>query len=675
MFLPDARGYEREAGAPSTPLITNDPYFSVWSPGPLLNGQDTCNWTGASKKIRGTALVDGVPFRFLGKQDSIAELPQTGAGITPTSSRYLFEGAGIRLGLNFTSPLLLSDPDLVSRPVSYISFQVLSLDGKEHELSLSVSFDEAHCYDGEARQEVEGFEFSLKNCRAVRMGKRKQSPLNHSGDDITIDWGYLYLAVPRGTGTVSYCSEEGRHSLKASFECKAAAEAQSFFLAAAYDDIVSINYFGDLRKAYWARNGKTMLTGIVEAIDEYGALTAKCEVFDASLEAAAEETGGKGFKKICALAYRQSIAAHKLIADSSGDPVFISKECFSNGCAATVDVSYPSVPLFLLYKPELVIAMLRPIFRFARTPVWKFDFAPHDAGRYPYLTGQVYAYKHAEGKRRFENGSTIPDIFSYPETVDIYNFSRQMPVEECGNMLIMSAAAALACGSAAFAEPYADLLEKWSSYLVNYGSDPGEQLCTDDFAGHLAHNINLAAKAIMGIEAWSILLAMMGRPDESEWYHRKAKEMAAGWREKADRGDHTGLVFGDGEGWSLKYNLIWDKLFGSGLFPEQFYENEISYYIKKLNEYGTPLDSRKNYTKSDWIVWAASMASGRNDMIKLIEPVARFLEETPDKVPFSDWYDTVTGKKCGFQNRTVQGGLFMPLLVKQGGLKYVRKEN
>jgi hypothetical protein len=665
---------KREAGVPSTPLITHDPYFSIWSPGPLLNGADTCNWTGASKKIRGTVSVDGVPFCFLGKPEGMAELPQTGAGITPTSSRYLFEGAGIRLELNFTSPLLLSDPYLVSRPLSYISFRALSLDGKEHDLSLSVSFDEAHCYDGEARQELEGFEFDLKNCYAVRMGKRKQTPLNHSGDDITIDWGYLYLALPKGTGTVSYCSEEGRDSLKALFEFRAAAEARSFFLAAAYDDTASINYFGDLRKAYWAGNGKTMPACIVEAIDEYGALMARCGVFDASLEAAAEETGGKDLKKICALAYRQSIAAHKLITDSSGDPVFISKECFSNGCAATVDVSYPSVPLYLLYKPELVIAMLRPIFRFARTKVWKFDFAPHDAGRYPYVTGQVYAYKHAGGKRRFENGYTIPDIFSYPETAELYDFKRQMPVEECGNMLIMTAAAALACGSAGFAEPYADLLEKWSSYLVNYGSDPGEQLCTDDFAGHLARNINLAAKAIMGIEAWSILLDMTGRPCESEWYHRKAKEMAADWLERAERGDHTGLVFGDdSEGWSLKYNLIWDKLFGSGLFPEGLYEKEIKHYLKKMNAYGTPLDSRKSYTKSDWIAWAASLASGKNETIRLIEPVARFLEATPDKVPFSDWYDTLTGKKCGFQNRTVQGGLFMPLLVNRGGLKYVRK--
>ncbi len=158
---------------------------------------------------------------------------------------------------------------------------------------------------------------------------------------------------------------------------------------AAYDDIASINYFGRMLPGYWARDGKTILDAIREAIASHDGLLERCRAFDQALET--EAMGfGEAYTKVCIAAYRQSIAAHKLIADEQGKAIFISKECHSNGCAATVDVTYPSTPLFYCYNPELVRGMMRPIFRFAKLPVWGFDFAPHDAGRYPYVTGQVY---------------------------------------------------------------------------------------------------------------------------------------------------------------------------------------------------------------------------------------------------------------------------------------------
>ena len=90
---------------------------------------------------------------------------------------------------------------------------------------------------------------------------------------------------------------------------------------------------------------------------------------------------------LCVMSYRHAIAAHKLITDEDQNLIFLSKENDSNGCIGTVDVSYPSVPLFMLYNTEYVKGMLRPIFRFADCDVWTYDFAPHDVGRYPYASG------------------------------------------------------------------------------------------------------------------------------------------------------------------------------------------------------------------------------------------------------------------------------------------------
>ncbi|MDR2095704.1 MAG: DUF4965 domain-containing protein, partial [Treponema sp.] len=435
-------------------------------------------------------------------------------------------------------------------------------------------------------------------------------------------------------------------------------EEESFF-AAAYDDVASINYFGEFRRGYWAREGKTILRVIEEGLRDYPGIRERCRAFDKELAAGAEAAGGPDYAAILNLAYRQSIAAHKLITDEHGEAVFVSKECFSNGCAATVDVSYPSTPLFLLYNPELVKGMLRPILRFARQPVWTYDFAPHDAGRYPHLTGQVYGL----AKEGMKNTEAYPPYYAFPANAALYDFRYQMPVEECGNMLIMMAAVARAEGNADFSLPHLDVAKKWVRYLIEYGEDPGEQLCTDDFAGHLAHNCNLSAKAVMGIEAYAILLDMSGDSAGAGEYHAKAQAMASVWLKNTGRGDHTALVFDKQEGWSLKYNLVWDLLFKSRLFPPELFASELAWYTAGQNAYGVPLDSRRDYTKSDWILWAAAFASGKAEREALIKPVAAFLRDSPDRVPFSDWYDTVNAKHYHFQNRSVQGGLFMPLLA------------
>ncbi len=643
---------------PSIPLITHDPYFSVWVPGNTLNGHCTECWTGAKKPIAGEITIDGTAYRFLGEGDTPI-LEQRSLTVEATSTVALFRGADIELTVRFTSPLLLSDLELVSRPCTYMDFAVRSLSETPHKVHITVTFDERHCYDGTERQELIGGVHRLHWGSAAWMGKRKQSPLNHSGDGITIDWGYLYLAVQNGkNGTVTY-NETDSSCLRGVLELGEVLGVVSSGLVAAYDDVQAIQYFGQPRKAYWARGGKTILEAIGDAVAEHDTLLTRCDVLDQTLREQATEAGGGPYAAVCAAAYRQTIAAHKLITDEEGNVIFLSKECYSNGCIGTADVSYPSVPLYLMAAPELVKGMLRPIFRFAKLPVWPYEFAPHDVGRYPYADGQVYgAYQSS-----FPNGAVQPPYYLYPAGSSAFDYNMQMPVEECGNMLIMTAAVCVAQGDYAFARDYLPLLEQWACYLIQYGTDPGNQLCTDDFAGHLAHNVNLSAKAIVGIAAYARILAGTGQTTEAEQYLRKAKRMASDWEQRADRNDHTALTFDRQEGWSLKYNLVWDLLFDTQLFTDELYQREIAWYLTHQNRFGVPLDSRESYTKSDWILWVAAMAQRMEDRRALIQPVAEFLTDSPDRVPFGDWYDTITGAHFQFQNRTVQGGLFMPLLM------------
>ena len=612
--------------APALPLITIDPYFSIWNHD-QINTRNTYHWTDSPNTILGTVNVDGTDYCFLGKHDG-AVIGQTGVALDAMSTTVTYENESIRLTAVFTSPTLVTDLYYASRPVSYLKLSWESLDSKDHSVTAKLSCSEELVLDKKGQNAVVTNEVSLPNAVAVRMGNAEQKVLWRSGDSVRIDWGYLYLAAAEGSvGTEKL---EDMTAIYVQSELK-----NSALFAIAYDDISSIEYFHEHLKAYWNRDGKTIEAAIAEALADYDEITARCTAFSRSLWAEAYAAGGEAYAELLSLAYRQVMAAHKLVVDKEGNNLYISKECLSNGCAATVDVTYPSAPIFLKYNPELLKGMLRPIFRYCASDAWQFDFAAHDVGQYPILNGQVYCENKLEG---------------------------QMPIEECGNMIILMSAICDADGSADFAVPYMRLLEQWVKYLIEFGEDPGHQLCTDDFAGHLAHNVNLSIKAIMGIAGYSRILGRLGRADEAKELMETAKRYAISVCERSANPDGSyRLAFDMPHTFSLKYNAVWDKLWNTGLFPEEFYEGEMKRYRAEAFEYGIPLDSRESYTKSDWIHWSSCMGS-KADFVAFNRLLWNAYDHTDRGIPMTDWYYANTGRYRGFKHRTVQGGLWMKLL-------------
>jgi hypothetical protein len=155
----------------------------------------------------------------------------------------------------------------------------------------------------------------------------------------------------------------------------------------------------------------------------------------------------------------------------------------------------------------------------------------------------------------------------------------------------------------------------------------------------------------------------LGENSVADDYAAAAKQMATQWEEMARDGDHYKLAFDRAGTWSQKYNLVWDQLLGLDLFAPKVRETEIAFYLKHLNLYGLPLDNRADYTKLDWEIWTATMATNPSDFAALLDPIVKWMDETPTRVPLTDWYDTKNGEQIGFQARSVVGGMYVKALA------------
>ncbi len=580
---------------------------------------------------------------------------QKSIDVLATNTYYTFVCGPVELDLVFTAPMLIDDYDLLSAPVNYISYQVRSTDGRAHDAQLLLTASPLIAVNKAAQPTVTTQE-EHRGVTYLKTGTIEQPILAKTGDGICIDWGYLYLPningdvaithdellrktftttgrLPEGERRVAASKPEEMPTLAYRHDFGRVTQASSYALIG-YDEIEDIEYFYKRYKGYWAHEGAVSIFDMMQRMNrEYSGIMKRCRQLDKTIYDDAFAAGNKQYADILSACYRHVIAAHKLFRDDEGNLLFFSKENNSNGCVNTVDLTYPEAPLFLCYNPELQKAMMTSIFEYSYSGRWTKPFAAHDLGQYPKANGQVYG--------------------------------GDMPLEEAGNMITLAAMLCLIDGNTGYVDKYWDIITTWANYLSDNGQDPTNQLCTDDFAGHWAHNTNLSVKAIMGVAGYALMAQLKGLDDVYNRYMNRAREMAVKWEQDAREGDHYRLAFDRPDTWSQKYNMVWDKLWKLNLFPNGAMEREVKYYLTKQNRYGLPLDIRRDYTKSDWIMWTAAMSKDKKTFMKFVEPLYNYMNETESRVPTSDWYDTKTALMVGFKARSVIAGHWMRVLAEK----------
>jgi hypothetical protein len=299
---------------PATPLVANDPYFSVWSPADRLTDATTTHWTGKPQPLSSVAKIDGKMFRVMGKTpEGSPALTQKSLDVLPTRTIYTFEEAGLTLTLTFMTPALPYDIDILSRPVTYVIYDWKATDGKKHEVRVGFAASgllAVNTPDQEVNvksQKINGLATATLN--VLRIGSVEQGVLAKKGDDIRIDWGYFYMATSSALEIGCFArpdskyflaaDEDGRSELSerntyradgvvAEFETESiqvSAKPVTQWLMLAYDDLYSIQYMRKNLRPYWRRKGWEAADLLKASAREFESLRKRCAEFDAELMA------------------------------------------------------------------------------------------------------------------------------------------------------------------------------------------------------------------------------------------------------------------------------------------------------------------------------------------------------------------------------------------------------
>lgn len=661
---------------PSYPLFVKDPYFQLW-----LANEDIsdCNAYFYSEKeipIIGLIKSNNKLYRFIGKEIG-EKMNVTNIRLTATSTIFELENELFKIKLSFISPLLLNDLKLLSNPTCILKYEVQT-EVQDYEVIFGVS--SAILSNTPVGELVHrGGSFNILNKSTTFFGLNNQNILSIAGDAFGPEHGYWYITADKtnyvkkeslidaisGKETKVEVSKDEHFIYGANHESGA---ANNYFLFS-FDDVASIYYYGEILRGYYFKDGLTIVDAIKETIKKYDQIIEKCERFGAEFD---QRMGiSKEYLNIAYGSYRQSIAGCKLVENSKHEIIFLPKEISSNGCIATVDVSYPAAPLYLLYNPELVKGFLRPVFEFAKMKVWKYDFAPHDCGVYPYCLGQVYGLKQPVDTNNLSDlgygndkcNGVLPFVYLFDNGDQVYKYEMQMPLEECANMIILTYLACLYAHDNSFAKEHYSLLRKWALYIYKKGLIPENQLCTDDFCGRMDGNINLSIKATIALKYFGLLSKKLHKQEKINFM-----------KEAVDRANKISALsmkklplsfISKEDSFSLKYNLVCDYFDGPRLFSDELINKEVNCYLEKANIYGTPLDNRNTFTKIDWLLFVTSLTTDSDKQKEFINKINRFMVETPNRVPLTDWYETISGEHRYFKARPVVGGNFMPILIKE----------
>ncbi|KAF2106086.1 glutaminase A [Lophiotrema nucula] len=780
---------------PVLPLFVRTPYYSTWLP----NARDEpwhkwpMFWTGAEI---GFGVLASLPdtnevFPLLGRpHDSLRDDSSKYSVSYPTykgakydasttnltysiaPSEDIKSSSGIDITLSFLSPVTPTSTLRQSIPAAYLTVYV------EGDIDVNIYIDVNGQWVSGKRESVIEWTFNeqeaagpVQALKTWSVKRETEHVFSETNDQP--EWGRLHFTAPvdvrhesgtsallrrrfARTGTLQneidksprgIMEEEPVFAFAKEFKLKSGEDGKASASSKTAESVLfTFTFIQDPVTQYASSRGLTYMRPLWESwfadADKliqfhYGDFSVASKLagnYSEQLRIDAYKSGSSNYVDIVALSARQIMGATSF-SGTPDNPLLFLKEISSNGNSQTVDVIFPAWPFFLYTNPRWGAYLLEPLLEHQLSGQYPNKYSMHDLGaHFPNLTG------HADGRDEY------------------------MPVEECGDMLIMGLslvnsmtydtdeeaqsiwstvgdksdftalnekAFALSNLSTVDGIAYIDdtwgggakgikqakkwldgsynLWKQWTGYLVEDTLYPHNQLCTDDFAGWLPLQTNLALKGIVGIKAFSEIADLLDRTGDADHYKDISEYYISTWQKEgiSRDGGHAKLAYDWYGSWTTLYSLYADALLcfhpsitnatsesedyalagdhdhqkplkpGKGsngrtpitsdFIPSHVYKIQSDWYAAVMQKYGLPLDSRHLLTKSDWEFEAAAVASKavRSD---ILDKVARWLNETVTDRPFTDLY--VTEGDGGFPGpwffaRPVVGGHFAFLSLER----------
>lgn len=674
---------------PAAPLAVRGPYLSTWLPATELPGSWQQFWTGHITAMGGLIRIDGTTYVFMGAPAVPLEVPNGNSGtpstvsgferalvqtqleVTATRSRFHLQGGGVGLVVEFLSPVVPGDLRRQSIPMSYVLLTVQSLDGHTHDVQVYADIS-GEWTSGDVGQQITWAPFSDSSINAWSVQLANQHPLTEQGQlaawgsvvwatadapGLTVQSGQDILVRPQfiANGTLTGANDTNFRAISNNWPVFAfcrdlgavGPSAVTVPLAIGQVRTPAVSYLGQNLQPLWSSyfSGWQDMAGFF--LSDLGNASKQADRLDQQVRTDAIAADSSAYAGLCAISLRQAYGGTELVTGPDGMPWAFLKEISSDGNVSTVDVVYPGSPAWIYADPAYLGLLLTPLLAYAETGGWPKPFAEHDLGS---------SYPNAAGHN---NGQ-----------------EEDMPVEESGNMLIMTAAYLQRSPSSAasFAKAHYAILKQWADYLVANLPDPGFQNQTDDFAGSIAHSVNLAIKAIIAVAAMGQIATAAGNSPDAAYYQGQAEGFISYWLTNAQdpSGQHLDLTYsgaGGGNGtWGTTYNAYADRLLGTGLIPSAVLAEQSAWYLSVMNTFGLPLQVPHSYAKSDWEMFTAAWLSKYPVRKELIDRVYGYANTTPSRVAFSDLYDTISDNQVGFQARPVQGGILALLALRALGV-------
>ncbi|KAI0774160.1 DUF1793-domain-containing protein [Fomes fomentarius] len=658
----------------SVPLAVRTPYVSAWlaqGSGTALNDAWPTFWTGSILGWAGYVNVDGTTYTWLGIPNVAGASKATQKSLTwsSTQSTFVLTAGPIDLTVNFLSPVEPSDLVKQSLPFSYYTVSAASNDGNAHNVQIYTDIS-AEWVTGDNGltanwttttgdilthqvQLASQSQFGEVNDH-IQQGSAYHVTLNTQGATWQTGQDTVVRAQFINNGKLANTADNQFRAVSDRWPVFAFAHDLGSVRAATTPTVFAIGHVRDPAVQYiTANNGRqnrsyyfwTQFSSVASAIqsfvNDYSNALSRANAFNAKVKADASKISSD-YADIVALSIRQTLGATEITVARTSDGGFdtsdvstFMKEISSDGNTNTVDVIFPAWPLFLYTNPEIGKQMLLPLFDYQETGQYPNKWAVHDIGaHYPQAIG------HNDGN------------------------DEAMQVEESGNMLIMTLSYAQKSGNTDILKKYYNLLDQWAQFLIADSLIPELQLSTDDFAGRLANQTNLAIKGIVGIKAMSEIARLVGDTAKADNYSAIATSYVSQWQTLAlaSGSQHLTLAYNDNDSWGLSYNLYADKLLKTNIFPQSIYDLQTAWYSSHFNAYGVQLDTRHTYTKSDWEIWTAALVTSTSVRDQLISAVHKYASDGQSSQPLGDWYETTNGAVEGFRARPVVGG-HLALLV------------